>query len=296
MAVKVPFRLAGGAQPLILVEARANGIGPFPFILDTGAGMCLLSPDLARWAGVAETGQRTAVGAAGHLRVGLGRLGRLSVGEAEVPDVAVAITEELEGIGEAVGARIFGDVGYGFLKHFEVTIDYARSRLIFACPSEASEDREDPEAIPFEIGDERRPLVVLPVEVNGEGPFRFALDTAASTTVLSLEVKKLVGVAGERALAMAGGGGKVGGLSGSVESIRVGARSSGPHEVVVGPFLAPLSEAIGERLDGILGYNFLRRFRIRIDYPGRRLRLCRPGSGLRLARPGAGRGPGPIGN
>jgi len=103
MAVRVPFRLAGGAQPLILVPARANGVGPFPFILDTGAGVCLLSPELARWADVAVAARETALGAAGPLGVGLGTAGRLSVGEVEVPDVPVAITEELDRIGEAVG-------------------------------------------------------------------------------------------------------------------------------------------------------------------------------------------------
>jgi len=157
-----------------------------------------------------------------------------------------------------------------------VTIDYARSQLLFARAAEAREDPEDAEAMAFQIVDERKPLLVLPVEINGEGPFRFALDTGASTTILSLEVARLAGVAGQRALVMRGGGGKVAGLSGSVESIRV----------AVGPFLGPLSEAMGERLDGILGYNFLRRFRVRIDYPGRSLRLGRSGSGP-ISRPPA---------
>src|SRR5436189_5552832 len=44
---KVKFRLAGGAQPLILLPVQVNGDGPFEFILDTGAGTSLLSSYLS---------------------------------------------------------------------------------------------------------------------------------------------------------------------------------------------------------------------------------------------------------
>ena len=43
-SAKVKFRLAGGAQPLILLPVQVNGDGPFKFILDTGAGTSLLRP------------------------------------------------------------------------------------------------------------------------------------------------------------------------------------------------------------------------------------------------------------
>ncbi len=35
----------------------------------------------------------------------------------------------------------------------------------------------------------------------------------------------------------------------------------------VGAFLAMLSEAVGTKLDGIVGYNFLNQFRVTIAYP-----------------------------
>ncbi len=38
--------------------------------------------------------------------------------------------------------------------------------------------------------------------------------------------------------------------------------------VVVADFFAMLSNAIGARLDGIVGYNFLRNYKVVIDYPG----------------------------
>ena len=36
---------------------------------------------------------------------------------------------------------------------------------------------------------------------------------------------------------------------------------------MVGNFLDMLSGVIGSKLDGIIGYNFLRHFRVVIDYP-----------------------------
>ena len=43
--------------------------------------------------------------------------------------------------------------------------------------------------------------------------------------------------------------------------------------VAIAELLEMLSEAVGTRLDGIVGTNVLRRFRLTIDYPGRSLRL-----------------------
>jgi len=43
--------------------------------------------------------------------------------------------------------------------------------------------------------------------------------------------------------------------------------------VVMADFFAVLSEAIGTKLDGIVGYNFLRNYKVIIDYPNERLSL-----------------------
>src|SRR5262245_50501405 len=120
MSENIPFRLAGGAQPLIVVPARVNGVGPFPFVLDTGAGPCLVSPDLARWAGVGGAAREAAVGGGGPVEVGLGAAG-LAVGDAAAEEVPVAVTALLERIGEAVKTPLFGAIGYGFLRRFELT-------------------------------------------------------------------------------------------------------------------------------------------------------------------------------
>jgi predicted aspartyl protease len=276
-AYESEFRLAGGAQPLILIPARVNGIGPVPFLLDTGAGPCLLSPELAARAKVAATGRMTATGAGGPVEIELGTAEALAVGNAEVRDVPVAITEELARIGEAVGSPIEGDVGYEFLKDFRLTIDYDRSRVTLARPEDRSGRAPAAGAVPFRLAAEEKPLVLVAVRLGEEGPFQFALDTGASMTVVSPEVARGLGAGDRRPTKVLGGGGRVAGLSGAVARVRVGEHDGREVGVVIGPFLAPLGEAVGTRLDGILGYNFLRRFRVTIDYPARQL-VLEPGA------------------
>lgn len=44
-------------------------------------------------------------------------------------------------------------------------------------------------------------------------------------------------------------------------------------DVLVGEFLGMLSQVAGVKLDGIVGYNFLRNYKVVIDYPNELFRL-----------------------
>src|SRR5438309_69602 len=44
--------------------------------------------------------------------------------------------------------------------------------------------------VKFRLAGGVQPLILLPVEVNGEGPFEFILDTGAGTSLLSSELGK----------------------------------------------------------------------------------------------------------
>src|SRR5436305_15206781 len=92
-SAKVKFRLAGGAQPLILLPAHVNGRGPSDFILDTGAGTSLLSSELAKQLEVEIVGSKEGQGAGGRVSVSLGKVDSLGVGETNLPDVDVGTVE-----------------------------------------------------------------------------------------------------------------------------------------------------------------------------------------------------------
>src|SRR5436309_5233870 len=99
------FRLAGGAQPLILLPVRVNDRGPFDFILDTGAGTSLLSSELAKELGTKIIGSKDGQSAGGKVSVSLGKVDSMAVGEAKLNDVDVGVVD-LGHIGKTIGAKI----------------------------------------------------------------------------------------------------------------------------------------------------------------------------------------------
>src|SRR5689334_19238399 len=130
---KIKFRLAGGAQPLILLPTRVNGVGPFDFILDTGAGTSLLSAELAQQLNIKVLGTKEGQSAGGKVSVSLAKVDSLALGQAKIEEVEVGIVD-LGHIGKTIGTKIDGDVGYNFLKHFRVTIEYQTGEIRFDDP------------------------------------------------------------------------------------------------------------------------------------------------------------------
>jgi predicted aspartyl protease len=270
---EVGFRLAGAETPLILVPTHVNGRGPYEFILDTGAGISLITPRLAEELGIAASGAREGRGAVGRGPVAMARVEALAVGAAHGGGMTVGIAADLERIGAAVGHRIEGDIGYDFLKAFRLTIDYRRRvvRLApggpqsgFAVTGPGSSAHAE---VPFRLAAPAKPLVLVPAFVNGRGPHTFVLDTGASATVLSPELAAALRIETAAAEPMTGNGGMLQATLGRASSLTVGEAALQDVAVMVSDSLADLGGVVGTPLDGILGYNFLRHFRVTLDYP-----------------------------
>jgi len=269
MTTGVYFRLAGAAQPLLMIPAFVNGDGPHQFILDTGASTTLLSSELARKLNIEPTGTKEGVTAGGKVRVELGRATSIAVGEARISDLDVGMLD-LSDLGRAVGTRIDGDLGYNFLKHFTATIDYRSNAL------RLSQDEQQAAAVgvPFLLGGPTKPLVLVAAMVNGQGPYKFAVDTGTSTTALSPELAARLGLQlSEIPPISTGGGHTLKAFVTQLASLEVGVAEANNLAVLVADFLAMLSQAVGAHLDGVLGHNFLKNFELLIDYPNDRLRL-----------------------
>lgn len=270
---KVRFRLAGGGQPLILLPVHVNGRGPFDFILDTGAGTSLLSVDLAAQLDVKIVGSKEGQSAGGKVFVSLAKVGSLSIGETKVDAVDVGIVD-LSHIGKTVGAKIDGDLGYNFLKHFRVTINYRDCEILLEDPKRVeSFARGAQTEIPIRLANPAKPLILVDIFANGRGPFQFAIDTGTSTTAISPELAKQLGVETSPVGTGTTGGAPVDFQTGSLPSFQLGGAKIDNTPVVVADFFAMLSAAVGTNLDGIVGYNFLRNYKVVIDYPGENLTL-----------------------
>jgi hypothetical protein len=128
----VPFRLAGGQNPLILLPVYVDDKGPYEFILDTGASHCILSQELSVILGVRPESEKQATGAGGSVKLVLGHLSSIAVGSFRLTNVPVAVTTELDRIAAAIQSRVDGCLGFAFLKDFCITIDYKASTLALA--------------------------------------------------------------------------------------------------------------------------------------------------------------------
>lgn len=272
-SAKLKFRLAGGAQPLILLPTRVNGAGPFDFILDTGAGTSLLSAELAQQLNIKILGTKEGQSAGGKISVSLAKVESLALGQAKIEDVEVGIVD-LGHIAKTIGTKIDGDVGYNFLKHFRVTIDYQTGEIRFDDPKRIENFGGPSKAeIPMRLASPAKPLVLVDVYANGRGPFQFAIDTGTSTTAISPEVAQQLGIDGSTIGPLTTGGSQVNVTAGNLKSFQLGGARIDDLVVVVADFFAMLSQAVGAKLDGIVGYNFLQNFRVVMDYPSEKFRL-----------------------
>jgi predicted aspartyl protease len=274
---KVKFRLAGGVQPLILLPVEVNGEGPFEFILDTGAGTSLLSSELGKKLDIKILGSKEGQSAGGAVSVSLAKLSSLAVASVKLDDVDVGVVD-LSQIGKTVGAKIDGDLGYNFLKYFRITLDYRKNEIRFDDPKrfELAGRSMAVTEVAMRLASPAKPLILVDIYANGRGPFQFAIDTGTSTTAITAELAKQLGVANSPIGPATTGGAQVDVTAGFLPSFQVGGARIDNLTVVVADFFAMLSNAIGTKLDGIVGYNFLRNYKVVLDYPNETLSLFNP--------------------
>jgi predicted aspartyl protease len=118
--------------------------------------------------------------------------------------------------------------------------------------------------------------LVVPVHINGEGPFDLVLDTGATWTCVTDEVAQRLALPDQRGAVGYGAGVQSAGRVRLVrfDSVRVGAASAAD----MGGCVLDLSSLalVGTQVDGLLGLNFLRSFDVRLDFARDVLTLTAP--------------------
>jgi len=125
----------------------------------------------------------------------------------------------------------------------------------------------------FTVGPEK-PLITVETMVNGKGPFNFVVDTGASHSAIANQTAQKIGISlqetgcceSTRGRNAQGAGGAVAARTTTVDSIRVGDTEVKDVEVAIID-LTSLSTALQQTLDGIIGKNFMKDYRVIIDYP-----------------------------
>src|SRR5205085_11976574 len=134
-------------------------------------------------------------------------------------------------------------------------------------------NRESQTELPLRLASPAKPLILVQVYANRKGPFQFAIDTGTSTTAITPEIAKQLRIKGSPVGPGTTAGAPVAVTAGVLNSFTVGDARAESMPVVIADFFAALSEAVGARLDGIVGYNFLRNYKVVIDYPNERFTL-----------------------
>jgi predicted aspartyl protease len=269
----VTFRLAGRKQALILLPVFVDGRGPYSFVLDTGAGSTVVSNELADALALPRGEKQDGRGAAGKMTLVASELPSLTVGEETLDESLPVSVTDLSFLSRAVGVQVDGALGQSFLRHFAMTLEYATNALTLRRPVGGTERALDEHEIAFQWANAEDALVVVPVFVNGKGPYDFALDTGASSTVISLELAAEFGLATEKISQLTAGGGDGTVSRVQLSSLAVGTARQENLAAAASDFLTQVNAELGSKLQGIVGYDFLRHYRVTLDYPRAALNL-----------------------
>lgn len=249
---------------VLFVQSRVNGQGPFNLILDTGATETVLVPPVA-----AQLGLRGAPVSPRQLK---SRVASLAVGGHEARNLPVYIFDPPQALPLRLdkGINYHGLLGHSFLSLFITTIDYGRKTVRFTPLAEAPPTRTLAEAkragamaIAFET---RQRLIHVQGAVNGKGPLTFLVDTGSAELLLVPRAAKSLGLA---TTAPAGGQPDV--AFAQLARVTVGGAEVADVPCIV--HLLPDAQGAGAAYHGILGYPFLSRFVVTINYRDRLLLL-----------------------
>jgi predicted aspartyl protease len=124
----IPFETVEG---LIVVQARINRGLPAAFVLDTGATVTLLNDRFVRERRLQRERNRAQLASigSGALRpASLVRLERIEVGPATATGQR-AVVQDLRTFERLLRRPVAGVLGYSFLGHYRLVIDYGQRRL-----------------------------------------------------------------------------------------------------------------------------------------------------------------------
>jgi predicted aspartyl protease len=145
----------------------------------------------------------------------------------------------------------------------------APARVDFPADSAAGE-------VAFELAGPGGAALLVPVHINGRGPYQFVLDTGATITCVdeglaaSLALPEVSGVIGTAS----GVGGQGGVQLVSLDSLRMGAVAV--HELHACVVSLEHLGGMGLDLDGLVGLNVLTEFHVTLDFERNILTLAEP--------------------
>ncbi|HAA11864.1 MAG TPA: hypothetical protein DCE41_09265 [Cytophagales bacterium] len=141
------------------------------------------------------------------------------------------------------------------------------------------EEDLDRVTIPFEV---LANLIIIEVTLNDQLPLKFVLDTGVRTPILTDKyLSDIVRVSYDREVEIfsAGAQGKaVAYIANDVALSIPGIRAADQDIYVLKEDFLGLTEVLGERVHGLIGFDFFKNFVVRIDYRDKEITFYRPGT------------------
>ena len=280
--VTVPFELVNRH---IVIGASVNGSRALSFVLDTGDRVAVIDLGRARELGL-QLDREVQVGGVGASQMTgyFLRGATLQVAGVTGAPQPVVVALPLGPLSTRLGHDFDGILGTDFIQQFVVEIDYAARTLRLHDPALFVYDGKG-ESVPIRLNASGHPQIDATVTPLGGEPIAgtFVIDIGSGGG-LSLHspfaAAHRLPAAGDRtfkAMGVAGAGGEGSGRLGRISSLRIG-RVALTRPLVL--FSEDASGAFANKtIDGNIGYDILRRFRLFLDYAHQRI-VFEPAEGI----------------
>lgn len=254
---EVNFRL--DSRPF--VPTLINGKGPFWLLLDTGCIGCRITPQIAETLGTKAD------------KDGIICLQTIEIGSAKWENIRF-------GVGDESAAKRFlrrdfdGFLGNGFLYYVReqsyMVLDYLRQTIAFRKIRDTSNQNlqkcsENFSVVPISL---ENYYTIVPVHVNGKGPYRFLLDTGAGCCIVSDILAESLNLPKGNVCQATGPEVSIDAYDSSVSKLSVGSVSLENLGVMV-MNCSHVTGYVHDRIDGYIGTNFLQHFVITLKYRDR---------------------------
>lgn len=269
-ALRIPF---ASVRNLIFVQTRVNNSKPLWFIFDTGASATIINARVAKELGLRASRTERGTGTGGAIEAGMIDGVTLSVPGVAVSDQTVGALP-LDDLAPYAERPLGGILGYDFIKELVVEIDY-EAKLINLYEPASYDYKGAGEIVPVTFSN-HKPTVKASLVLNGHEPFEGRLEIDTGSDEVMLVNSSYVNAHGLNDLVTnfrLGNSGGAGGMTrshtGRVAGVRLG-RFELARPLVTFSLARTGSDAT-TAYDGLLGGEFLRRFRVIIDYSRRRI-------------------------
>src|SRR6185295_11347732 len=265
----VTFQLRSDRRPYLRLKINGRDA---TFVIDTGSGFTVISEEAAKRLGVSEVsrgGKSQAFGGDGKFKIVYGLVKSLELGDVKLKSVPCYIRHFHVADGADKGEQADGYIGLSVLSHFLIELDY-KERVLRLDRNERATLTAPPSATVVPFRRTHNGLISVETEFDGNRHINAILDSGASSSVISAAAVERLNMSEQ---IIKGETTRVFGAAGVADNVallfirqcRVANLQRENIRALVLDFGA-INETSGFEQGGILGGDFMKNFRITIDF------------------------------